>query len=904
MVCGASTALAGSGERARIPRMISRFACTTAATALLGLLSLVPTVTQEIPVERGATRAALALRKVATLASLMHTTAHPDDEQGGMLAMVSHGLGARTTLLTLNRGESGDNALGPELFDSLGLIRTEELRISNRYYGVDEQYYTTAVDYGFSKRLDEAIEKWGREDVLRGMVRAIRRERPLVIVSRWQGNARDGHGQHQAAGLLSQEAFKAAGDSSRFAELAKEGLRPWQPLKLYMGGARENEPWQVRLETGIYDPVIGDSFSNLARYGLSFQRSQNSGRFAPGYGPMPMFFVRLEPAPPPGGPEKEPGFFDGIDTSWRALARTLRVAEPDGAAAALGTIADEVEAARKAFSMNDPSASAPALARGLAAVARARTLFASHPDAVHVLDQKKQQFEDAIAAALALEMTAVAVPQGTAEPTGPFAMFAPAPTMAPVVAGQGVDVRVTVTARNPAGNIAATLKGLSVILNGSDESPPLEQQGPLAGRPVTETLKLELPPDLAPARPHVSRASIAVSHYTVAAGAEAWRPSPPPLVAVRARIAVGDVTVDLVRPVQRRESLAPYGYALRELAVVPALSVAVSPKQAMIPSGSKAGRIPITVRVSNNRGNAAAATASLELPSGWKSDPMSADLQVPPGGQAETTFTVTAPAAGAGSHALTATVTSAGQSFKEGYEFIAYRDLETRYIYRPSVVNVAAVDVAVAPNLRVGYVMGIGDENPSAIRQLGAAVEMLDAAALASAPLDRFDAILVGTRAYAVRPDLRSHNARLIDYAKNGGNLIVFYNTQELDPAAYAPFPGKLPGNAEEVSEEDAAVTILAPQHKVFTSPNRITAKDFEGWVEQRGSKFWTEWDAAYTPLVECHDRGQAPQRGGWLHARVGKGHYSYVAYAFHRQLPYGVPGAYRLLANLISLRD
>ena len=208
----------------------------------------------------------------------------------------------------------------------------------------------------------------------------------------------------------------------------------------------------------------------------------------------------------------------------------------------------------------------------------------------------------------------------------------------------------------------------------------------------------------------------------------------------------------------------------------------------------------------------------------------------------------------------------------------------------------------IAPNLTVGYVMGVGDELPAALAQLGAKVQLLDAAALAQAPLDRFNAIVLGTRAYAVRADLRANNARLLEYAKNGGNLIVLYNTQELDPATQAPFPGKLPSSAEEVSEEDAAVTILAPDHPVFTTPNRITAADFDGWVEQRGSKFWTEWDAAYTPLLECHDRGQAPQRGGWLHARYGKGHYSYVAYAFHRQLPFGVPGAYRLMANLLSL--
>jgi hypothetical protein len=233
---------------------------------------------------------------------------------------------------------------------------------------------------------------------------------------------------------------------------------------------------------------------------------------------------------------------------------------------------------------------------------------------------------------------------------------------------------------------------------------------------------------------------------------------------------------------------------------------------------------------------------------------------------------------------------------------LAHRDLETRNFYKPSSANFRAMNVAIAPNLKVGYVMGVGDELPAAIAQLGATVTMLDAQALSAGPLNGFDAIVLGTRAYSVRADLRAANGRLMDYAKNGGNLIVLYNTPELDPATQAPFPGKLPADAEEVTEENAAVKILVPLHQVFTRPNRITADDFKGWMEQRGSKFWREWDGAYTPLLECHDRDQTPQRGGWLYARVGKGHYSYVAYALHRQTPFGVPGAYRLLANLLSL--
>nr|MBA3296961.1 PIG-L family deacetylase [Acidobacteriota bacterium] len=204
--------------------------------------------------------------------------------------------------------------------------------------------------------------------------------------------------------------------------------------------------------------------------------------------------------------------------------------------------------------------------------------------------------------------------------------------------------------------------------------------------------------------------------------------------------------------------------------------------------------------------------------------------------------------------------------------------------------------------LNVGYVMGVGDQVPAAIAQLGYHVTQLDEQALATGDLSKFDAIMTGTRAYAVREDLKTYNRRLLEYAQNGGNLVVLYNTQEMDPRRYSPYPASLTGRAEEVSEEDSPVEILASDHQAFTWPNRITKADFDGWVEQRGSKFWSEWDPKYTAMISTHDRGQEAQRGGWLSARHGKGHYTYFAYAFHRQLPYGVPGAYRLLANVLAL--
>ena len=270
------------------------------------------------------------------------------------------------------------------------------------------------------------------------------------------------------------------------------------------------------------------------------------------------------------------------------------------------------------------------------------------------------------------------------------------------------------------------------------------------------------------------------------------------------------------------------------------------------------------------------------------------------GARGRLTFRVTTPPLPAGQHRIQAVATSGGRTYSTGYQVIRHRDLPLRYLVREAAALVSAMDVAVRPGVRVGYVMGVGDELPAAIAQLGASVTLLDRDALATGDLTRFDVIVTGTRAYAVRDDLRAHNRRLLDWVRGGGRMVVLYNTPEFVPDEFAPYDATLPGNAEEVSEQAAAVEILAPTHAFFTTPNRITSADFDGWIEQRGSKFFASWDAKYTPLVSSHDQGQPAQRGGWLTASVGKGRWTYMAYALHRQVPYGVPGAYRILANLI----
>jgi LmbE family N-acetylglucosaminyl deacetylase len=866
---------------------------TTVVAAIAACAASV-TAYDRLPQDRGATGTWQKLLKLRTIASVMHTTAHPDDEHGGLLAMLSRGEGARVALLTLNRGEAGDNAIGSELFDGLGLVRTEELLRADQYYGVDQQYFTTVIDYGFSKRLEETLVKWGRENVLRDVVRVIRKERPLVLIARFQGNDRDGHGNHQAAGLITQDAYRVAGDPSVFPEQIRDGLRPWQPLKLYMGGVRENEEWTIRVDPAVYSPWLGDSYASFARTGLSFQRSQNSGRNDPQPGPAYAYYKRL--ASRVDAPPKESSFFDGIDTRITGLFAALKHPAPANAGPLLEPIQREVDAAVASFTLSNPSAVVPSLARGLSATREAARRLAENADAVYMLGLKEQQFVDAINTALALDFTAVAQPAGPPQAPGGGTPFAPAPTMEPVVPGQTFEVRVQLTNHgSPDIDVIdfavqrAGATGRSIV--GRDQT-------------VSRLVPVVVPADAPLTRPYFSRASIGENRYQVLEPASLHRAASPPAFIATVRYRVAGVPLEISVPVTRREAQLPYGYAMRELAIVPAVAVTVTPRQVIVPQSLANKRVHLQAEVTNNLAAGSAGQIALRLPAGWTSDPPSKPFSFARAGEkSRFEFSITVPAIEDREYRIDAVASSNGRDYTQGYDVIEHRDLEPRYLYRDAVAHVRGIDVKIAPGLKVGYVMGVGDEVAAGIAQLGVEVRLLDAKDLAAADLEQFDAIMTGTRAYGVREDLRTYNRRLLEYVQNGGNLIVLYNTpNEFDPNAFAPFPAQLPPNAEEVSEEDSPVEILAPTRAEFTTPNRITKADFDGWVEQRGSKFFSRWDTAYTPMIETHDQGQSPQRGGWVTATHGKGHYTYFAYAFHRQLPYGVPGAYRLLANLVSL--
>ena len=844
---------------------------------------------EDLQADRGAAGAWRRIRKLTTTASVLHVTAHPDDEHAGMLTLASRRWGARTALLSLSRGEAGANAIGPELFDGLGLIRTRELVLSGRYCGLDDLYFTTAVDYGYSRTVEETFRSWDRDAVLEDMVRVIRLNRPIAVVSRFHGSRRDGHGNHHAAGVLTPEAVAAAADPGRFPEqITHEGLRPWRVPRLYRGGVRVGEPYQVAVDANGYSPALGTTYQRWANMGLSLQRSQTSGRMRRAAGQVHWYerLAGIETGARGAGrsaPRIADDFFAGLDTRLTGLPTLLGEEVDARVAGRLAEVQEVIDGVVRDFDFTAPEASVAGLARGLSLL-RAVTGGAgvSEEMAFH-LTVKERQFEDAIFAAEGVEVLA----ELDAGAGG-----------AVVVPGEVVGLEVRVESAVPG---SVELAAARVVPGG--------------GEPVTVSLdgpsQLRIPAGAWTGRPYFHRGGLAENHYQVSDSAALHLPWRSPRFFVELELMVDGVEVARMQPVVGMAPNLPYGSLARRVEILPAVSVSARPAVRVVPLASDGGTgesasraIEVIVRMEANAPDVSV-EGRLELPAGWTATPASVRHDFRSRGEVvEASFSIS-PSPGWNGDAVLeavarATMHGTTREYRSGHRTIEHRDLPLARLRSAARTLVRPVAVAPLDGVTVGYVMGVGDEAPAAIEALGATVRLLGEADLAGGALEAFDAIVVGTRAYAVRRDLADNDQRLLDYARGGGNLVVLYQTQEFVPREMAPYPASLPRGAEEVSEEDAPVELLVPDHPLLAGPNRISEADFDGWLEQRGSKFFTEWHSAYTPLVETHDTGQEPQRGIWLTAEVGAGRYSYLALALHRQLPYGVPGAYRILSNVL----
>ena len=858
--------------------------------ALVGCagLLLVRADAQVRPVyDTGAAGLVQTLQRLQTTASVLHTGAHPDDEDSAFLARAARGDHARVGYLSLTRGDGGQNIIGTELFDALGVIRTEELLQARRLDGA-EQFFGRSFDFGFSKRREEAAQKWNERDVLGDMVRVIRMFRPLVIYSRWGGTSEDGHGQHQLSGYLTPIAFKAAADPNEFPEQLQEGLRPWRTRKLY-SRPLEKEPATLQVQTGVFDPALGRSYAEIAFEGRSQHKSQNQGTIE-SRGPLASGLRAVESLV--AAPKQEQSIFDGLDVSISGLARLAGL--PDGALRSeLATIDGAAKKALREYQPLEPSRIVPTLVDGLKAVRAARQQIRSlnaapeaRADADFVLSSKERDFTTATIQAAGVIVDPLAEEE-TVVPGGSF----------------GVNVRVFLTQPS-----------IVTVVSTMVTAPPLWRVIPTAdrelegGRGRRETpsrstrYEVSVPATAAITQPYFLEEPRQADTYVWPQGSPKGLPFAPPQLTGEVTVTINGVEITTSAPVSYRFADQIRGELRRIPAVVPPISVGLDTSLLVVPVGATPHRQRVVVRASSFSSGPVSGVLRLRVPTGWTVTPAEAAFTLnAKGTQTSAPFTVTAPPnRKPGRYTVDAEARIGSSTFSRDLQLISYPHIQTHRLYWPARATAQVVNLKVAP-VRLGYLMGGGDDVPEAIQRMGIDVTMIDSTLLATGDLSRFDTIVIGVRASETRPDFVANNGRLRQYVERGGTLIVQYQQGDYAERNLAPYPVVAKGNPR-VTDETAPVKMLAPAHPVFTFPNRITADDFNGWVQERNLYAVSDFDKRYTPLLETADPGEPPQRGGELYAEVGKGRYIYTAYAWFRQLPAGVPGAYRQFANLISL--
>jgi LmbE family N-acetylglucosaminyl deacetylase len=843
--------------------------------------------------DRGAAGLTHALLALQTTGSVLHIGAHPDDEDSAFLARVARGDHARVAYLSLNRGEGGQNLIGPELFDALGVIRTEELLQARRLDG-GQQFFSRTFDYGFSKTLVEAKAKWNEREALADVVRVIRLFRPLVIYARWTGTPSDGHGQHQFAGYLAPLAFKAAADATQFPEQVAEGLNRWQTKKFYQGvgfGANQANAATLQVQTGVFDAVLGRTYREIAIEGRSQHKTQETGAIEP-LGPGTSG-LRLRESMVEG---REASLFDGMDVTIGGLSRLAGLPE-SALKPELQAIDAAVRQAIDGYRPLNPERIVPPLVAGLRAVraarVAARSLNASmetRADADFLLAIKEEQFVDVLTRAASIVVDPLAdvetvVPGGGVNVTV-RTFLAPTSPAKVVKATVAAPPRWQVTTQNPSGPSAAAAGG------GATRETPSHQA----------TYRIAVPANAPPTQPYYLQQRRQGDMYEWIDSLSRTLPFDPPLLRGIVTLEIEGTSFDVVRPVEFRFADPVRGELRRDVNVVPSIAVGVDPKLLIVPTGKTTNQQRVIVRATSYSRQPMTGTLRLRLPEGWTSTPAAASFTLSRAGEGTPTpFTISAPATRSpGVLEIAAEGVVNGTTFDRDVQEIAYPHIQTHRLYWPATLTARVLDVNVAP-IKVGYVMGSGDEVPEALEHLGVAVTFLDDEALATGDLSSFDTIVVGIRASEARPAFVANHARLIRYVEEGGTLIVQYQQGDYVMRNLPPFPVGSATNSRVV-DEAAPVRILAPRHPLMTFPNTITEADFAGWVQERNLWAFVNFDPRYTPLLETADLGEPPQRGGEVYAQIGKGYYVYTAFAWFRQLPAGVPGAYRQFANLVSL--
>jgi LmbE family N-acetylglucosaminyl deacetylase len=868
--------------------MLNKIMLVSMSLALFSSMALgtaTPLEAQEDVLTRGTTGVGLLLRKLDGVKRVLVIGAHPDDEDTSLLAALSRGMGVETAYLSLSRGEGGQNLIGNELDEGLGILRSGELLAARSLDG-GRQFFTRAFDFGYSKNVDETYRFWPRDEILADVTWVVRTFRPHVIVSVFSGTERDGHGQHQMAGVMAREVFAVAGDASAFPEQLEAGARPWSPTKLYRSARFGPGDISTQVETGGFDPLLGRSHYQLAMESRSQHRSQDMGRPQP-MGPRSSRLALLESRVPNGeGDEGE--IFSGVDTTLVGLLAGQEGPGAEAARTGLRAYRELLAEARAELDALEPWTVTPYLLEGASELRRVRETLGENDDGelARVLNDRVAQVEVA-----ALRSAGVVVDVRLEDDL--------------MVPGEVVGGVVEVWNGGP-----FPLTGVTTSLDLPEgwmvegEESPGETLPP--GGVASWSYSLRIPEDAPLSRPFYMEESRDGEIYRWPSDPSHWgHAGNAPMVHGVVRARIGEEGEAGVRqPAHYRGVDKATGEFVKPPLVIPALSVSLNPGSLAWPLGSSQPR-EFTVRVQNGSVDGRSGRVSLELPAGWVGVPTSHLFTFSEAGaESSFSFLVTPPAGlNEGTYHVGALATSdSGEEYREGVTLVDYSHIPRGVLFSSAEARISAFPVSVREGIRVGYVMGSGDLGPEALRQLGVSSDLLNPEAVRAGAFGDFDVIVLGIRAYETRPDVVAANEQFLDFARAGGTLVVQYNKYEFPRGGFAPYPVEMTRPHDRVADESVPVTILEPDHPLFQFPNRITSDDFSGWAQERGLYFLNQWDERYTPLLEMADPGEEPKRGGLVVAPLGEGLYVYTGIAFFRQFPEGVPGAYRLFANLISL--
>lgn len=796
-----------------------------------------------------AARIKLKLKKLNFLGSVLYVAAHPDDENTRIITYMANDRLAATAYLSMTRGDGGQNLIGPEIRDLLGLIRTQELLAARRIDG-GRQFFTRANDFGFSKSATETFEIWGKQEILSDVVRIYRQYQPDVIITRFPPDERAGHGHHTASAILAQEAFDASADASQFPELSK-ALGTWQPKGIYTNTGRwwsaainESTPGIVTLNVGGFSPLLGKSYSEIAAISRSQHKSQGFGSSGTrGYQPEFLEFVK--------GEKVTKDIFENVNTTWSRVEGGARI-QP---------LVDKVN---KEFNPENPAASVPVLfqiRKEIAALKPGVWKTRKYAAVEQLLQDCMGLYISAkasnywIAPAQQVITTIEIVNRSSVDVT--FERIQ-APDL-------GMDSAVNMIVKNDIPVLLKTTKAVRASKTYSD--------------------------------PYWLREPHTTGIFTVTDTHDIGKPENDPAVNFTFTFKVAGENLTITQPLVYKETDPVKGELTRPFEVVPPVFVNLT-DGVMIFNTESPKEVKVIVKSSSDA--ALNGTVRLKLPTGWKAEPAVISFELAKKGEEQTKIFNVFPPASEETVSMTAVAEINGKMFDKSIQTISYDHIPTQTLLPKAESKLVRLNLIKAGNV-VGYIKGAGDDIPNALRNMGYQVWEMKNEEVTPENLKRLDAVVIGIRALNTNERISFMMKDLMNYVNSGGTLVMQYNNSfGMETENFAPYPIKL--SRDRVTEENAEVRILKPDHDVVNTPNRITAKDFEGWVQERGLYFPDTWDPNLEAILSMNDKNEKPHDGSLLIANYGKGHYVYTGLSFFRELPEGVPGAYRLFANIVSV--